>query len=164
MTNFLEIEEADRLLFFRYAWPAAAGCVQRAEITKDEVERVAGLIKSGIAPEEKYENLFKVPMAHMTVLAKGKNKIDKEIIRGYFLFEHNEFAEDYCKTYFGTVMQIKEDHAFVETSLGIREYRLDLVHADVHETVIVHRGYVVEKVTEEVTAEINKLKEKYTKK
>lgn len=159
MTNFLEIEEADRLLFFKYAWPAAVGCVQKAELTEEEVGRVAGLIKGGMAPEEKYENLFKVAMAHMTALAKGKIKIDKEIIRGYFLFEHNEFAEDYCKTYFGTVLQIKEDHAFVETSLGIQPYICDFAPGlQLKDNVIVHRGYVVEKVDEDLLVRIKKEK------
>jgi hydrogenase maturation factor len=122
------------------------------------VERVTGLIGGGMAPEEKYENLFKVAMTHMTVLAKGKNKIDKEIIRGYFLFEHNELVEDYCKTYYGPVKKIDENGASVETSLGIQQYRCDFVPGlQLNDIVIVHRGYVVEKVDEDLLV---RLKEK----
>jgi hydrogenase maturation factor len=159
MINFLEIEEVDRLLFFRYAWPAVGGCIQRAEITEEEVKRVTGLIRGGMTPEEKYENLFKVAMTHMTVLAKGKNKIDKEIIRGYFLFEHNKFAKDYCKTYYGSVKKIDERGASVETSLGIQRYRYDFApDLQLNDIVIVHRGYVVEKVDEDLLVKIKKEK------
>jgi len=161
----------NRLLFFKYALPCAGTLIERGSLTKEEFERTLALVAEGEEPEEGWENIFKVAMAHLTFIAKEKNKdnIDDETIREYFLFRHDEAVEERfeemedfdpqaCKTWPGTVRDVGKN-AVVETPIGVKQYKKIFVKdLKVNDTVVVHRDFIVEKISRQVAEKMLGLK------
>jgi len=170
------MEIINRVLFFKYALPCAGTLIERGSLTKKEFEKMLGLVKKEKEPEKGCENVFKVAMAHLTFIAKEKNKdkIDDEIIREYFLFRHDEAVDERfgmvgdfdpieCKTYPGIVRDLKED-AVVETPLGVKKYKKVFVgELKVNDVVVVHRDFVVEKISETIGKKMWDLKKTSSK-
>jgi hypothetical protein len=150
----------DRILFLKYALPCAGTLVKRGKTTKEHVESLVKLVSAGRAPEEDAESMFKVATTMCDSIATriGKESVDSDVIRQYFLLEHSEVVDDRhalmrdfdpisCKTYVGSVQDARGGEATVRTILGDRRYRTDFTKTlKVGDNVVVHWNFVVEKV------------------
>ena len=121
----------DRLLFLRYALPCAGTLVNRGKVSQRYVDQAVRLVSQNKAPRAKVEGIFKIANAMCGSIAKRmrKRNVDSKVIRQYFLLEHSDVVEDRyklmgdfdpesCKTYPGTVTDLKNGKAVVKTSLG----------------------------------------------
>ena len=149
----------DRLLFLKYALPCAGTLVRRGNVTQERISDLVGLVSRGEVPEEQAEGMFKVAMAMCASIADrmGRNSIDAQVIRTYFLLEHSEVVDDRyrlmkdfdpvaCRTYAGRVVDAAAGRATEETSLGSKTYRTDLSGAlKAGDAVVVHWDFVVER-------------------
>jgi hydrogenase maturation factor len=149
----------DRLLFLKYALPCAGTLVKRGNTTKEHVEGLVKLVSDGKVPAEDAESMFKVANAMCDSIGRrmGKETVDSDVIRQYFLLEHSEVVDDRyklmgdfdpvdCKTYLGKVSQVDGDSAIVETKLGKKKYRSAFVNGlKAGDSVIVHWNFVVER-------------------
>ncbi len=166
----MEIE--DKLLFFKYALPCAGNSVARGLVTQQEVDRLIDMVSKGEVPDENAEKIFKVAKGICGYTAKmmGKDVIDSEVIREYFLVEHDKVVDDMfalvgdfnpvaCKTRTGKIVEVRESTAIVETNLGKEEYRTDFAkNIKKNDKVIVHSGFVVEKASSDVMRKMNRQK------
>ena len=168
MMKSKKMEIEDRLLFLKYALPCAGTLVKRGIVSQEHVDNLIELVSKGKLPEDNAENIFKVANAMCSVIAMrmGKKKVDSEVIRRYFLREHDKVVEerfeqmrdfnpDDCKTHSGSVVGVRGGFATVETSLGRKGYRDDFVK-DLKEgdKVVVHYGFIVEKLSERMIKEL----------
>jgi hydrogenase maturation factor len=90
----------------------------------------------------------------------GKNEIDAEVIRRYFLIEHEnairwrkqvkpELKLEECVVYPGRVMKIGNENVLVRTPLGERMFRKDFAESiKAKDWVSVHYDYISEKINE----------------
>jgi len=99
-----------------------------------------------------------------------KDSVDSEVIRQYFLFEHDKVVDDRfklmgdfnpidCKTYAGKVLSVHDKYAIVETPLGKRKYKT-VFAKDVkkNDYVVVHFDYIVEKISSKIAEKMNEAK------
>src|SRR3989304_6948631 len=134
------MEISDRVLFFKYALPCAQTLIKRDTLRQEDYKIMLRLVVDGKAPAKDSENVFKVAIANLKFLAmkKKKSEIDDETIREYFWFKHDEavderfeemgdFNPEICRTYPGIVRELKGNKAVVETPLGTKTYRKDLI-------------------------------------
>ncbi len=165
----------NRQLFFKYAVPCAETLVHRGQKTQKFVDDLVEDISKNKEIESDCEENFKVAYAMCKLLAKRKNKkeIDDEIIREYYLFNHDEMVDkrfeqmgDFdpteCRIYSGQVIDISGNIASVKTILGTKKYRIDY-NKDMKrgDFVTVHRKFVVEKISKELAEKLHELKENY---
>lgn len=168
----------DRLLFFRYAIPCASGTlVKRGRITQERVDRMTAEVSEGIEPAEGSEAVFKVAIALLDRHAglMGKDCVDAEVIRRYFLLEHSavvderaalmgDFDPSSCKTYAGRVISVADGNAVVESRLGRHEYRTDFAKGLTEgENVVVHWDFVVERIPQSAVDAMESARVKYEK-
>jgi hypothetical protein len=151
----------DRLLFLRYALPCAGTLVKRGAISQAQVDKMIDLVSKDRLPPEGVESVFKVANAMCTVIAKrmGKESIDDEVIRQYFIMEHSKVVDDRfslmkdfnpvdCKTYTGKVIGLENGEAIVSTVLGKRSYKTIFAkNVKENDDVVVHYDYVIEKIS-----------------
>lgn len=166
---------SDRILFFKYALPCAETLIERGTLKREKFKEMFSQIISGREPEENSENVFKVAMANLKFLTieKKKDIIDNETIREYFLFKHDEVIDERfeemgdfnpttCRTYPGIVREIKNNEATVETPLGKKLYRKELIKdLKLQDVVIIHRDFIVEKISKELAIKLWEAKRKY---
>lgn len=159
----------DRLLFLKYALPCASTLVKRKKVTQEYVEELMHLVSDGKVPKENAESMFKVANAMCDSIATrmGKTAIDAEVIRQYFLLEHNKVVDDRyelmgdfnpmdCKTYAGKVLEISDGSAIVETRLGRKKYKnLFAKGVKKGDVVAVHFSYIVEKIDNKIAKQMN---------
>lgn len=162
----------DRELFIRYAIPCAGTLVQRGSTTQEVVDDLINRISESRELPENIENMFKVALAMCTLLAKKENKdeIDADIIRKYFLVEHDEIIEkrykemgdfdpEKCRTYPGQVIEMKEKTVILKTPKEEKEYKNILIpNLKTGDLVITHWGFVAEKTDIETAKKILKIK------
>ena len=170
------MEISNRILFFKYAIPCAETLVKRGALDKKDFEKMFDAVKKGKEPEKNSEQVFKVALAHLNLIAKRNNRqvIDEETIREYFLFGHDKVVDDRfeemkdfnpeaCRVYFGIVNKIKNDAAVVETPDGNKSCKLDFVKGlAADDLVVVHRDFVVEKISDELADMLGEKMEKYS--
>lgn len=153
----------DRLLFLRYALPCASTLVRRGKVSQDSIDSLIKVVSEGKKPPEDTEKIFVVANTMCNKIAKGmgKNGVDSEVVRTYFLFEHSDVVNDrfelmkdfnpvYCKTYPGKVISRATDSAIVETILGRKNYKTifaDKIKAG--DEVVVHYDYIIERINKE---------------
>lgn len=159
----------DRLLFLRYALPCAGTLVKRGVVSQGQVNGMISLVSKNRLPPEGAEGIFKVANAMCTVIARrmGKESIDADVIRQYFLLEHSRVVDDRfelmgdfnpvdCKTYAGKVVEAGADSALVKTTLGERRYKMvfakDVKKGD---NVAVHFDFVIEKIPDSIVKRMN---------
>ena len=163
----------DRDLFLRYAIPCGEVLVNRGELKKEILGKMSEAVKQGKVIDFPIEDNFKVASRMCTIIAKkmGKNVIDSEVIRRYFLLEHEkairwrkQLRPDInvreCKVYPGRVLKIDEDHAIVKTPLGEAMLRSDFtagLKMKKGDWVSTHYDYVSEKLS---TNHVNRMKKK----
>lgn len=174
MQGVVCLNQKDRLLFLKYAVPCATTLVQRKTISKKNFEELLENVKNGKTPSGEPEKIFKVAYAMCSSKALAKNKeIDAKTIRDYFWLGHDavvderfglmrDFDPGHCKTFPGIVTQTNGEKAMVKTSLGKVECSTAFEKkAKKNDFVVVHRGYIVEKVGKKTALEIARKTKKF---
>jgi hypothetical protein len=150
----------DKELFLRYAIPCGEVLVNRGELREELLRGLNDSVRNKQEIETPIENVFKVATRMCTILAKqmGKKEIDSEVIRKYFLLEHEkairwrkQIKPDInvreCLVYPGRVLRIDPDGILVKTKLGERLFRADFAEGlKPKDWVSVHYDYVSEKM------------------
>lgn len=172
----MEIE--DKLLFLKYALPSlvgksgSRGLCSGATVGFSE-SQINGFVKQvseGEVPDLDIGKTFRVATAMCNFIAAkmGKKSVDSEVIRKYFLFEHNNVVDERsklakgldnesCKTYAGKILSIKEKLAIVKTRIGEKEYSTSFLNdAKVGDRVAVHFSYIIERVSAETEEKMSK--------
>ena len=129
--EFKELPIKDKELFLRYAIPCGDVLVKRGELRHDLLQELNDSVANGQEIDMPVGKIFKVASRMCTILAKrmGKSEIDAEVIRRYFLLEHEKAIEwrkklrpdisvKDCLVYPGKVLKIDFDKALVKTPLG----------------------------------------------
>ena len=130
------------------------------------------LVSEDRLPEEGAENIFKVGIAMCTIIAmkSGKKTIDADVIRQYFLMEHNKAVDEQfkirkdfdpveCKTYAGKVVEIKANSALVSTPIGVKRCRTDFARGlKEGDNVAVHSGFAVERISDSIANRMNEIR------
>jgi hypothetical protein len=172
----MSIAEKDLLLFWRYAAPCAEEFVYQGVLEQKAFDGMKRQVALGKIPADyEVDKLFGIAISHCALLAKrmGKNLIDEEVIRTYFLLKHSpivdsecdrlakllrshpEAQEHYadlkvaCKTYLGKVVKVKGNSAWVRTSLGCKWYSADFCSVRERDDVAVHFSHIVDVLPEE---------------
>ena len=150
----------DKELFLRYAIPCGEVLVKRGELKEELLKNLNDSVANGRKIDVPVEDIFKVASRMCTIIAKrmGKKEIDEDVIRKYFLLEHEkaiiwrkkiypDLSVRDCKVYPGRVLKIDEDGALVRTPIGERKLRTDF-SGDLKkgDRVSAHYGYVAEKI------------------
>ncbi|MEM7821385.1 MAG: hypothetical protein QXX38_01040 [Candidatus Aenigmatarchaeota archaeon] len=141
----MEIE--DKNIFFSYALPCLENPKKKIKIGREEVRRLLFLHEFGEKIPDGNEKLFEVALFYLKKIAKkmGKKKIDKEVIRRYFLKEHNKIPgiREKCKVKFGKVLKVGKN-PLVKVCGKVKKYRsfLDVRTGD---AVVIHWNYIVDK-------------------
>lgn len=161
----------DRLLFLKYALPCSGAFVKRGEVSQEHINNLVKLVSEDKVPNEAAESMFKVANVQCEAIAKrmGKDSIDAEVIRQYFLLEHNKVVDEtaklvrdfnpaVCKTYAGRVAEVDKDSALVETSIGKRRYKILFVK-DIkkNDMVSLHYDFVIECISKSLAEKMNAL-------
>jgi len=152
----------DRELFLRYAVPCGEVLVKRGEVGEDLLKQLNNSVKNREEINYPVEDVFKVASRMCTIIAKkmGKNEIDAEVIRRYFLIEHEsairwrqqirpELKLEECLVHPGRVLKLGDENVLVKTPLGERMFRNDFAqNLRPKDWVSVHYDYVAEKISE----------------
>jgi len=158
----------DKELFLRYAIPCGEVLVRRGELREELLKKLNDSVKYGEEIDIPFESIFRVATRMCSILAKqlGKNEIDSEVIRRYFLIEHEnalkwrrEIKPDLnvkeCLVYPGRVLRVGYDKIMVKTPLGEKLFRKDFVgDLKKNDWVSVHYDYIAEKIK---TSYVNKM-------
>ena len=136
--EFKALPIRDKELFLRYAIPCGEVLVKRGELRHDLLRELNDSVANGQEIDMPVGNIFKVASRMCTILAKrmGKTEIDAEVIRRYFLLEHEKAIVWRKKVrpdisvkdglvYPGKVLKIDFDKALVKTPLGEAMLRND---------------------------------------
>jgi hydrogenase maturation factor len=162
----------DRLLFLRYALPCSDDLINNRIATQERIDRLMKLVSEDKLPEEGAENIFKVGVAMCTIIAMkaGKKTIDAEVIRQYFLMEHNKAVDEQfklrkdfnpveCKTYAGKVDEVGVNFALVSTPIGLKRCRTDFAkNLKEGDSVAVHSGFAVERISDSIANRMNEIR------
>jgi hydrogenase maturation factor len=163
------IDEDARLLFLRYALPCSQELIDKRMVTQERINALMELVSKDKLPEEGAEGIFKVAVAMCTIIAMKAHKktIDADVIRQYFLMDHNkavdeqfELRKDFdhveCKTYAGKVLKVGADSAIVKTAIGEKRCRTDFVkNLKEGDNVAVHFGFAVEHISDSIVKKMN---------
>lgn len=150
----------DKALFLRYAIPCGEFLVKKGELRSEVLKKLNASVRNGEAVETPIEDVFRVAARMCTIIARqmGKKEIDAEVIRRYFLVEHENAIKwrqqvrpdlklEECLVYPGRVLKIGSENILVKTPLGERIFRNDFAQ-DIkpHDLVSVHYDYIAEKL------------------
>ncbi len=172
--EFKALPIKDKELFLRYAIPCGEVLVGRGELRHEVLQKMNDSVAHGQEIDMPVENIFKVASRMCTILAKqmGKSEIDEEVIRRYFMLEHEKAIKwrkqirpdikvQECMVYPGRVLKIDFDKAIVRTPLGEamlrNEFTPDLRKGD---RVSTHYDYISEKIE---PGHVNKMLKKSSK-
>ncbi|MGA3020946.1 MAG: hypothetical protein ABSD68_03290 [Candidatus Micrarchaeales archaeon] len=162
----------DKLLFLKYALPSIVGKTGSlgscsgapVKFSESQIDSFVKQVSESKVPDIEIEKTFKVATAMCTHIAMrmGKSSIDSEVIREYFLFEHNSVVDERselrrtfdsvaCKVHAGRIISMERGLATVETdAIGKKEYDTSfLKDAKVGELVAVHFNYITERISAE---------------
>jgi len=167
-------DEESRKLFFRYAIPCSETLAKRGVITQKYQRSLVRFIILNKKIPKNAENIFKIAssMCKKTAKKLGKKSIDKEVVRKYFLFGHDkvvdrrykifkDFDPMLCRLYSGKVL-VSGNRALVKTIAGDKEYRTSL-RIKKGDYVVVHRDFVVEKISKRLARKLWDIKQIYFK-
>jgi len=160
--DFKVLPIKDRELFLRYAIPCGEVLVRRGEVREELLKKLNDSVKNKENVDYPIEDVFKVASRMCTIIAKrmGKNEIDDEVIRRYFLIEHEnailwrkqvrpELKLEECLVYPGRVLKVAHDGILVKTPLGEKLFRNDFAQdLRPRDWVSVHYDYVSERLSE----------------
>jgi hypothetical protein len=150
----------DKELFLSYAIPCGEVLVKRGELREELLKKLNDSVRDREEIGIPVENVFKVATRMCTILAKrmSKKEIDSEVIRRYFLIEHEkaikwrkETKPDLkvrdCLVYPGRILRFDPEGILVKTRLGDKFFRGDFARGlKPRDWVSVHYDYVAEKI------------------
>lgn len=158
--EFKALPIKDKELFLRYAIPCGEVLVRRGELKEELLNELKESVEHGEEIDAPVGDIFKVATRMCTILAKrmGKTEIDDEVIRRYFMLEHEkailwrkqvrpEIDVKECMVYPGRVLKIDFDKALVQTPLGEAMLKNDFTPG-LHkgDLVSTHYDFVSEKI------------------
>jgi len=160
MNDFKTLPIKDKPLFLRYAIPCGEVLVKRGELERQTLLSLNEATREKLEIDYPIEKIFPVASKMCTIIARqmGKREIDAEVIRRYFLIEHEkaikwrqkvrpELKIEECLVYPARVLRIDDKNIFVKTPLGEKFLRPDFAKGiKVNDWVSVHYDYVVEKI------------------
>ena len=155
------LDEKARALFMKYALPCAGTLVKRGIVKGGEVKKLMKDVSSGTPVPESSEKIFKTALRECIKIARksGKNSIDAESVRKYFLFGHDDavrkrykkfsdFDPASCAVYPGKVKSIRNGKALVETPMKASEFSTRLCpEIKKGDWASVHRNFIAEKIS-----------------
>jgi hypothetical protein len=150
----------DKELFLRYAIPCGEVLVKRGELKEELLKGLNDSVKNREEIEIPIENVFKVATRMCTILARqmDKKEIDSEVIRRYFLIEHEKAIKwrkqikpdlkiSECLVYPGRILRIDPDRILVKTKHGGKFFRDDFAEGlRKKDWVSTHYDYIAEKI------------------
>jgi hydrogenase maturation factor len=150
----------DKELFLRYAIPCGEVLVGRGELRKELLDKLNDSVSHGQEIEIPVEEVFKVASRMCTIIARqmGKREIDSEVIRRYFLLEHEkairwrkqtfpDISVRECKVYPGKVILSDSKGAIVKTPVGERKLKGNFVKKlKTGDWVSTHYDYIPERI------------------
>lgn len=160
MSAFEVLPIEDRELFLRYAVPCGQVLVKRGDLREEVLDHLSESVSQGRRIDVPVENIFKVASRMCTIIAKrmGKDSIDAEVIRKYFLREHDKAIEwrrrikpdinvRDCSVKAGKIKRIADGSAVVKTKMGELVCKTDF-DRKLRESdwVSVHYDYIGEKL------------------
>ncbi|MDO8555568.1 MAG: hypothetical protein Q7R96_00145 [Nanoarchaeota archaeon] len=150
------------VLFLKYAFPCAFIIRQRGEISFEEFQRLEfAAAHDDPLPRMVLEKIFFRAFQRIDKVATRlhKDRWDAEVIREYFVVEHNKIIDEgmysymeapsslkeLCKVQVGVVVAVDEETLVVEYNGKRRPLlRLLLPQAQIGAKVLFHYGYAVE--------------------
>jgi len=169
----------DRELFLKYAIPCGEVLVDRGELK----QRLLNKMKDSVIDQKELncdiENTFKVATRMCTILGAnmGKSEIDEEVIRKYFLHEHEKAIQwrmqikpdvvpERCRVYPGRVVSENNKGVLLNTPLGRVVAKTDFMDSlKTGDWVSMHYSRIAEKIPKkEADSMINEFKERLEKK
>jgi hydrogenase maturation factor len=168
----MQIKEDSRLLFLRYALPCSNDLINNRLATQEQIDSLMKFVLEDRLPEEGAERIFKAGFAMCTIIAmkSDKKEIDADVIRQYFLMEHNKAVDEQfknrqdfnpveCKTYAGKVLKVDADSALVSTPIGLKRCRTDFARGlKEGDNVAVHSGFAVERISDSIASRMNEIR------
>ncbi|MCD6547062.1 MAG: hypothetical protein J7K22_00750 [Nanoarchaeota archaeon] len=146
------MEIRDKLIFLRYCAPCVDDFVMQGLMTKDYANEILNATKRGevLPGSEKYFDF-----AYLTCerIAKrlGKDCIDAEVIRTYYLKHHNNIV----KIHKPIACSVEECKINISKEIdGLKTCFFNKDELKTNEIIIVHRGYVVDLLTKEELEEV----------
>ncbi|HDD72462.1 MAG TPA: hypothetical protein ENG00_00045 [Candidatus Aenigmarchaeota archaeon] len=147
-------------LFLRYAVPCGEVLVKRGELRRELLQKLHDSVMHRQDINLPVERFFPVASRMCTVLAikMGKKTIDDEVIRRYFLIEHEkaiiwrrQVKPDIdirdCRVYPGRVIEVYSGKALVKTPMGEVMLRTDFVeNLKPGDWITKHYDYAIEKI------------------
>ena len=169
--------DSSKILFLKYALPCAGTLVKRGSISNKLIEESVRNLSLNRKLSGHPEKFFKTAYAMCEKIARRANKksIDENVIRRYFLFEHDKVVDSrykafkdfnpmQCRVFSGKILKIKNKRALIKTIIGKKRYRTNFIqNLKKGDCVVVHRSFAVEKISGSILKKLWKLKENYFK-
>jgi hydrogenase maturation factor len=149
--------------FLKYAYPAAGSCILYG---KDKIKELEIMVRKEQEPErEELERLFPKAFQRIKRLAEkiGKNYWDLEVIKEYWLREHNRLIDakedgyeqggmhddntrEFCKISLTEVLDVEQEEGIRVKAeyLGKQMWLRSFIKPKIGDRVTVHKGFVVE--------------------
>ena len=152
------LEIADKDLFLKYAVPCGEVLVSRGSLDRKTLEGFRRVVADGRRISDDIAESFPVAARMTSIIAQrmGKEKIDEEVIRRYFLFEHdhavrwrasiwNDVRIDECLIQPGRIVRREGDSLVVNTPSGEKTFRGEFVpEAGRGDFVTLHYDFISE--------------------
>ncbi|MBN2102095.1 MAG: hypothetical protein JW716_04460 [Candidatus Aenigmarchaeota archaeon] len=169
----------DREMFLKYAIPCGDVLVDRGELKQRLLDKMKGSVIDQKELNYDIENTFKVATRMCTILGTnmGKSDIDEEVIRKYFLHEHEKAIQwrmqikpdvipEKCMVYPGRVVNTNSKGVTLNTPLGrvvAKDEFIDRLRTG--DWVSMHYSQIAEKIPKkEADSMVNEFKERLEKK
>ena len=165
------MNESAEEIFSRYSYPCAGDLLNLKLITQEDYDLLEKYHKEGKIPsKEEFEKLFPNALERVERLADsiGKDKWDYDVIKKYFLEEHNKVIDreeglyegahhtikELCKVRVGEIVkkEIVGNNTLYSVNYGNEEEKIVgnyLPDANVGDNVSTHWKFAIEKVSEE---------------
>ncbi len=166
-------------LFLKYAIPCGEVLVNRGELKERLLKKMKGSVIEQKELNYDIENIFKVATRMCTIIGTdmGKKQIDEDVIRKYFLHEHEKAIEwrmqikpdvvpEKCRVYPGRVVNENNKGVLLNTPLGRVIAKTDFMDKlKTGDWVSSHYSQIAEKIPlKEADLMINEFKERLEKK
>lgn len=143
----VSVEVKDRRLFFLYAHPCGDVLVKEGRLKAEQLVEVRRSLLDGRDGGE--PSLFRAALRKLEETARemGKDRIDSEVIREYFLRKHNEDVDRECRVLIGCVESVMGDTALIRIGDETRKVNIEFVGKVKEGDVLsVHYDYACEKL------------------
>jgi len=150
--------------FLKYSFPCSYTLVEMGQIDEKKFEELKeNTLKNKAMDRDELMRIYPAAFRRIKEVAEQMNKNiwDLDVIRKYFLEEHNKYIDakdgnykkfpqsfrDFCKVYKGKVIYKEKNMLTVQYGEKQRNVLSELLpNAKVGDTVIIHQGFAVEKL------------------